>query len=158
MFQPPTLRECLRAGLLGAAAAGAFSAALATAFVSSAPSISPALAATRAPAAPAGTTGPTITVSPTSGGPGTVVTVTGKGWVPPPAALGDAGAEIRYGNTLSSGQGAVSSKGTIHFTLKVNSSDRRGSNVVFAFELYNCGSTSPDGLCEIGATAQFKVT
>jgi hypothetical protein len=67
--QTPTLRECLRAGLLGAVAAGAFSGALATALVSSAPTVSPALAASHVPAGRFATPVASIAASPTRGGP-----------------------------------------------------------------------------------------
>jgi hypothetical protein len=109
----PTLRECLRAGLMGAVAAGAFSGALATALVSSTPTVSPALTAGRFVAHAAAAPAPRISVSPASGSPGTVVTVSGRGFVPPPAAMGQAGGEIECGNPRSAGGGPISSTGHV---------------------------------------------
>jgi hypothetical protein len=156
VFQTPTLRECMRAGLLGAVAAGAFSGALATALVSSAPTVSPSLAASHVPAGRFATPHPSITISPSSGGPGTVLTISGKGFVPPPTAMGEAGAEIKYGNPRSAGGGVISSTGRVHITMKVVSTDRKGHNEVVVNEEYSCPN-GVDGVCQTQATAPFTV-
>jgi hypothetical protein len=155
--QSRTARDCLRGGLFGALAATAFSGALAGALLSSAPSISPSLSSARTPAVnlAASAKKATITLSPSSGPVGTVVTMTGKGFVPKPAEMGQAGVTWLSGVGVSATP-RIGKNGTFTLKVKVVKDLKAGSNGLEVNEQYSC-TTGVDGYCVATAQATFTV-
>ncbi len=92
-----------------------------------------------------------ITVSPASGGIGTVVTVSGTNWDPQGGKVSVAFTTASSGGTVSSTSATVGSDGSFSASLSVTSGDAVGSNPITATQTSKDGST-------LTAKASFTVT
>lgn len=94
---------------------------------------------------------PTLTVSPTSGGVGTVVSITGTNWDPQGSKVTVAFTTAATGKTVDSVTLSVTSSGDISGSISVTSNEAVGSNPLDGTQTAFDGST-------LTATAAFTVT
>ncbi len=117
----------------------------------------PSASSPPAPAAAIGTAtntllgAPTLTVSPTSGGVGTVVSITGTNWDPQGSKVTVAFTTAATGKTVDSVSLSVTSSGDIGGSISVTSNEAVGSNPLDGIQTALDGST-------LSATAAFTVT